>query len=150
MSLRRPRRQEAALTGAIIEPARQYGWHGYRRITALLRAEGWACNHKRVERTWRQEGLKALPRQPRRGRLQANAARPSRANRVTPTARYHAALTFAPDHPMGAGQTQAIESETTQPTRHNGVILEPESSFFAVSSASDQAPRRDRRTRSQP
>ncbi len=72
MSLRRPRRQEAALTGAIIEPARQYGWHGYRRIAALLRAEGWACNHKRVERTWQQEGLKALPRQPRRGRLRLN------------------------------------------------------------------------------
>ncbi|KAA2211219.1 IS3 family transposase, partial [Teichococcus oryzae] len=24
-----------------------------RRITALLRAEGWHCSHKRVERIWR-------------------------------------------------------------------------------------------------
>ncbi len=32
---------EAALTGAIIDWARQYGRYGYRRVTALLRAEGW-------------------------------------------------------------------------------------------------------------
>ena len=42
---------EVALTGAIVDFARQYGRYGYRRVTALLRAEGWSCNHKRVERT---------------------------------------------------------------------------------------------------
>ena len=31
---------EAALTASIIDLARQYGRYGYRRITALLRAEG--------------------------------------------------------------------------------------------------------------
>jgi len=60
---------EAALTAAIIGPARRYGRYGYRRITALLRAEGWCCNHKRVERIWRREGLKVPARQPSRGRL---------------------------------------------------------------------------------
>jgi len=60
---------EAALTMAIIGWARQYGRYGYRRVTALLRAEGWACNHKRVERIWRREGLKVPARQPKRGRL---------------------------------------------------------------------------------
>lgn len=35
----------------------------------MLRAEGWSCNHKRVERIWRAEGLKVPARQPRRGRL---------------------------------------------------------------------------------
>jgi len=49
---------EAALTRDTIELARQHGRCGYRRITALLRAEGWACNHKRVERIWRREGLR--------------------------------------------------------------------------------------------
>ncbi len=78
---------EAALTGAIIELARQYGRYGYRRITALLRAEGWACNHKRVERIWRCEGLKVPARQPKRGRLWLNDGscvrlRPERANHV--------------------------------------------------------------------
>jgi putative transposase len=41
------------LTAAIIDWARQHGRYGYRRITALLRAEGWGVNHKRVERIWR-------------------------------------------------------------------------------------------------
>ena len=30
--------------------ATRYGRYGYRRITALLRGEGWLVNHKRVER----------------------------------------------------------------------------------------------------
>ena len=63
---------EAALTVAIIELARQYGRYGYRRVTALLRAEGWRVNHKRVERIWRREGLKVPARQSKRGRLWLN------------------------------------------------------------------------------
>ena len=78
---------EAALTAAIIDWARQYGRYGYRRITALLRAEGWRCNHKRVERIWRREGLKVPRRQPKRGRLWLNDGscvrlRPERPNQV--------------------------------------------------------------------
>ena len=34
--------------------------------------EGWEVNHKRVERIWRQEGLKVPRRQPKRGRLWLN------------------------------------------------------------------------------
>ena len=60
---------EAALTADIIELARRYGRYGYRRVTALLRSTGWSVNHKRVERIWRQEGLKVPAKQPRRGRL---------------------------------------------------------------------------------
>ncbi|MBL6459106.1 transposase [Belnapia sp. T6] len=63
---------EAPLRESIIGLARQYGQYGYRRITALLRAEGWSCNHKRVERIWRMEGLKVPARQPKRGRLWLN------------------------------------------------------------------------------
>ena len=63
---------ESALTEKIIELALQYGRYGYRRITALLRAEGWQINHKRVERIWRQEGLKVPARQPKRRRLWLN------------------------------------------------------------------------------
>src|SRR5512146_1347568 len=64
--------REAPLTKQIIELATQYGRYGYRRITALLRREGWRVNHKRVERIWRQEGLKVPKKQPRRGRLWLN------------------------------------------------------------------------------
>ncbi len=60
------------LTKQITELALQYGRYGYRRIAALLRNDGWHVNHKRVERIWRQEGLKVPARQPRRKRLWLN------------------------------------------------------------------------------
>jgi putative transposase len=78
---------EAALREESISLAKLYGRYGYRRITALLHAAGWAVNHKRVERLWRQEGLKVPPRQPKRGRLWLNDGscvrlRPERPNHV--------------------------------------------------------------------
>jgi len=63
---------EAALTADIIALARKYGRYGYKRINALLRTQGWQVNHKRVERIWRQEGLKVPSRQKKRGRLYLN------------------------------------------------------------------------------
>ena len=60
------------LTRRIIELATRYGRYGYRRITGLLRNEGWKVNHKRVERIWRREGLKVPKKQPKRGRLWLN------------------------------------------------------------------------------
>jgi transposase InsO family protein len=63
---------EDALTTRVIDLASQYGRYGYRRITALLRNEGWRVNHKRVERIWRQEGLKVPQKQRKRGRLWLN------------------------------------------------------------------------------
>ena len=65
----RTRNDEAALTADIVELAKRYGRYGYRRITALLRESSWSVNHNRVERIWRQEGLKVPAKQPRRGRL---------------------------------------------------------------------------------
>ena len=53
----------------IIQLASDYGRYGYRRVTALLRGEGWLVNHKRVERLWRREGLKVPQKQPKRRRL---------------------------------------------------------------------------------
>ena len=63
---------ETALTDAEVSLAAEYGRYGYRRITALLRADGWRVNAKRVERIWRREGLKVPRRQPKRGRLWLN------------------------------------------------------------------------------
>ena len=71
----RGRDDEEALTAAIIRLASQYGRYGYRRITALLRTEGWHVNAKRVQRIWRREGLKVPQKQPKRGRLWLNAGR---------------------------------------------------------------------------
>ena len=64
--------EEEVLRGGIVRLASKYGRYGYRRITALLRAEGWIVNHKRVERIWREEGLKVPAKQPKRGRLYLN------------------------------------------------------------------------------
>lgn len=66
------RDDEKPLTRRIIELAAAYGRYGYRRITGLLRNEGWRVNHKRVERIWRREGLKVPKKQPKRGRLWLN------------------------------------------------------------------------------
>jgi len=54
---------EAQLRERIVELAGKYGRYGYRRITGLLRNEGWKVNHKRVERIWREEGLKVPQKQ---------------------------------------------------------------------------------------
>ena len=60
---------EPRLVARLIELATQYGRYGYRRVTALLRGEGWQVNHKRVARLWRREGLKVPQKQPKRARL---------------------------------------------------------------------------------
>jgi putative transposase len=52
--------------------------YGYRRIWALLRAEGFAVNRKRIERLWRLEGHRVPPQRKRHGQKaiggKANAA----------------------------------------------------------------------------
>ena len=69
------------------ELARKHPRYGYRRMTALLRAEGWRVNHKRVQRLWRLEGLKVPQRQRKRRRLpgiggQSSRRRAQRPNQV--------------------------------------------------------------------
>ena len=66
------RDDEEPLTQRIIELAAIYGRYGTPRITAMLNTEGWMVNHKRVERIWRQQGLKVPKKQPKRGRLWFN------------------------------------------------------------------------------
>ncbi len=56
----------------MIELAPQHGRYGYRRITAMLRDEGFKVNHKRIERLWRRQGLKVPTKQPKRRRLWLN------------------------------------------------------------------------------
>ena len=60
------------LTERIIELSCSFGRYGYRRIHQLLTREGWQINHKRLERIWRQEGLKIPSKQPKRSRLWFN------------------------------------------------------------------------------
>ena len=46
---------ETILTESIVSLASEYGRYGYRRITALLRRDGWRVNHKRG-RLWFNDG----------------------------------------------------------------------------------------------
>ena len=55
------------------ELVRPHPRYGYRRITALLRQEGWAVNRKRIWRLWRQEGLKVPQKQRKRRHLGQSA-----------------------------------------------------------------------------
>lgn len=49
--------RDAPLIAAMKRLSREHPHYGYRRIMALLRAEGWSANHKRVYRLWHREAL---------------------------------------------------------------------------------------------
>ena len=83
-------RRRRGTHSAITELATQYGRYGYRRVTALLKRDGWQVGKDRVERIWRREGLKVPQRQKPRGRLWFNDGscvrlRPEHANHVWST-----------------------------------------------------------------
>ncbi len=61
-----------ALTRAIVALASEYGRYGYRRVTALLQADGWPVGNDRVQRIWRREGLKVPQKHRPRSRLWLN------------------------------------------------------------------------------
>ena len=63
------RERDQALLLRVRELAGEHPRYGYRRITALLRREGWSVNRKRVHRLWRREGLKVPQVQRKRRRL---------------------------------------------------------------------------------
>lgn len=78
---------EDVLRERVIALFREYGRYGYKRITSLLRMEGWIVNHKRTERIWREEGFKVPQKQKKRARLWLNDGscirlRPERPNHV--------------------------------------------------------------------
>lgn len=66
------REDEDQLTQAIITLASQYGRYGYRRVTALLKHDGWNVGKDRVQRIWRRAGLKVPKKQKPRARLWLN------------------------------------------------------------------------------
>jgi len=61
--------EEERLVRRILELVRQRPRWGYRRITVLLRREGWRVNRKRVYQLWRQQGLKVPRKQRKKRRL---------------------------------------------------------------------------------
>lgn len=65
----RRRARDGPLIRRMRELAGRHLRFGYRRITALLKREGWTVNRKRVLRLWRQEGLRVPPRRRKYRRL---------------------------------------------------------------------------------
>jgi putative transposase len=63
------RADEESLRADTVELARRHGRLGYRKIAEMLRTVCWLVNDKRVERIWRQEGLKVPMKQSKRSRL---------------------------------------------------------------------------------
>ena len=61
--------RDRALKDRMHELARRNPRRGYRFIWATLRREGWCVNRKRVQRLWRQEGLRVPQVQHKRRRL---------------------------------------------------------------------------------
>ena len=96
----RGRPDEEALTADIIRLASRYGRYGYRRVTAMLRSEGWTVNAKRVERIWRREGRKVPQKQPKKGRLWLNDG---------------SCIRLRPEHPNHVWSYDFVEGRT-----HNG------------------------------
>ena len=56
----------------IIRLSNRFGRYGYRTHYRHAEGRGLGVNHKRVERIWREEGLKIPKKQPKRGRLYLN------------------------------------------------------------------------------
>jgi len=65
----RRRKDEAKLVRKIHRLAIRHSRYGYRRITVLLRREGWRINKKRVHRIWKSEGLGLPRRRPKRRKM---------------------------------------------------------------------------------
>ncbi len=61
--------KDAALVERMVVLSRENPRYGYRRVWALLGREGWAVNKKRVQRLWREAGLKVPARERKRRRL---------------------------------------------------------------------------------
>jgi transposase InsO family protein len=74
--------KDKELVGRMHELARKHPRYGYRRIAALLRAEGWRVNNKRVRRLWRQQGLK-IPKEVKKKRRLGHTANSCTRRRAT-------------------------------------------------------------------
>ena len=66
-----PRRgdRDEALRARLRKLSREHPRWGYRRAWASVRSEGWAVNRKKIQRLWREEGLRVPARRRKRQRL---------------------------------------------------------------------------------
>lgn len=63
---------EAIFKSALLDVAAEWPTYGYRRLTAMMRREGWQVNGKRVRRWMEELGIQGTP--PRRGKRTTNSS----------------------------------------------------------------------------
>jgi putative transposase len=78
------RQDDAALRVALREFSRKRPRWGYRRAHAQLIEEGWEINRKRVQRLWREEGLRVARKARKRRRVGESTARGARIRATVP------------------------------------------------------------------
>jgi len=61
--------RDDALRARLRELSREHPRWGYRRAWASLRGDGWEANRKKIQRLWREEGLRVPARRRKRQRL---------------------------------------------------------------------------------
>ncbi len=66
---RRPVDRDDALRGELRKLSRAHPRWGYRKAWASLRAQGWETNRKKIQRLWREEGLRVPRRKRKRQRV---------------------------------------------------------------------------------
>lgn len=69
-----PQDRDDALRTSLRAFSRGHPRWGYRRAWATLREEGWTVNRKRIQRLWREEGLRVPSRRRKRQRLGISTA----------------------------------------------------------------------------
>ena len=65
----RPRDRDDRLRASLRELSREHPRWGYRRAWAFLRGEGFEVNRKKIQRLWREEGLRVPQKRRKRQRL---------------------------------------------------------------------------------
>lgn len=75
---------EEALRARLREIAQTWPRYGFRRAWALLRIEGWVVNRKRVQRLWREEGLRVPASTLKRRRLGTSTVPAQRLSALRP------------------------------------------------------------------
>jgi putative transposase len=66
---KRRRDRDDALRARLRSLSREHPRWGYRRAWASLRSEGWEANRKKIQRLWREEGLRVTAKRRKRQRL---------------------------------------------------------------------------------
>jgi putative transposase len=76
--------RDEALRAALRQLSREHPRWGYRRAWASLRSQGWQANRKKIQRLWREEGLRVPAKRRKRQRLGSSTVPAARLRAARP------------------------------------------------------------------